>query len=541
MSRKVIALILMSTITCCLLSGCKSASLTVSDKNDETKSEKDADEEDAEKSEEKSEETSEKEEEEKETDEAQSTEGYDLYSALSGQEFELSSVNPYDSNYRTWIEFKEDGSFSGSFLKDYYVESEDGEEDGETDGSFTGQLGKCTQVDQYTWTADIEEITYEVPANAPSEYSNASGLEGFENGSTEMTFYLPGKDIEELPDDVNTWLFGNDFGALVGYDMDWVSDAPQDLPFYVISTDDGCFSGRNVSGKNELYIKNKAKLPGIINQELTINSDGTYTCIDADEDGNIKFINICFEYDGFDVDVEECIQKIYGDMDYEYINIYGNGGEYDNDEWIYKPDWKWLNGLKTKMAIWSAYDGDSYVSYQARFISPYIDDDRYVFAYVVEVHSASEVIDAETAYMALGSLTFSGREDEISCAGGTDGEPYTELLIYCLRGQGQSLLGDEVEFVFEDDTDKIEEYGLDPDDFYNDYQIGGYDSVYDEYEISSQCVIYVQYAPDGMHRFLTIEEFNSYVPEYDIEGGRLMNIVLDKDGKVILIKEPYTP
>ena len=141
----------------------------------------------------------------------------------------------------------------------------------------------------------------------------------------------------------------------------------------------------------------------------------------------------------------------------------------------------------------------------------------------------------------MGSLTFSGREDEISCAGGTDGEPYTELLIYCLRGQGQSLLGDEVEFVFEDDTDKIEEYGLVPDDFYNDYQIGGYDSVYDEYEISSQCVIYVQYAPDGMHRFLTIEEFNSYVPEYDIEGGRLMNIVLDKDGKVILIKEPYTP
>ena len=88
-------------------------------------------------------------------------------------------------------------------------------------------------------------------------------------------------------------------------------------------------------------------------------------------------------------------------------------------------------------------------------------------------------------------------------------------------------------------NEKIEKYGLDPNEFYDDYQIGGYDGVYDEYKLASQCSIYVQYAPDGLHRLLTLEEFNSYVPATDQDGGRLMRIVLDKDGKVILISEPY--
>ncbi|WP_026511526.1 hypothetical protein [Butyrivibrio sp. LC3010] len=474
-------------------------------------------------------------------DDAQSAEDFDLYSALAGEDFELSSVNTYDSNYRTWIKFKEDGSFSGSFIKDYYVESADGQADGQADGSFTGKLGKCTQVDQYTWKADIEELTYDVSADVPKEYSSASGLEGYDNGSTEMTFHLPGKDVEALPGDVSSWLFGNDFGAYVGYDMDWVLDTPLDLPFYVVSTKDGCFSGRNVSGKNELCIINKAKLPGFINQELTINPDGTYTCIDADENGNIKFTNTCFEYNGFDVDVEECIKKIYGNIDYEYISIYGNGGENDEDEWIYKPDWKWLNGMKSKYAFWSVGENDNYVFYQGRFVSPYIDDGRYVFAYILEYHGAGKAVDAETASMALGSLSFSGRKDELSCAGVTAGQPYTELLIECIKGQGRSILGDEVEFVHEGETEKIEKYGLDPNAFYDDYQIGGYDGKFEEFELANQCPIYTQYAPDGLHRLLTLEEFNSYVPANDQDGSRLMNIVLDKDGKVILISEPYTP
>jgi hypothetical protein len=474
------------------------------------------------------------------TDEPQSTESLDLYSALAGQDFELSSVQPYESNYRTWIKFKEDGSFSGSFIKDYYVESADGQADGEADGSFTGKLGNCTQVDQYTWKADLKDLVYDVSADVPKEYSKASGLEGLDAGG-EITIFLPGKDVEELPGDVSSWLFGNDFGAYVGYDMNWVFDTPDDLPFYVVSTKDGCFSGRNVSGKNELYIKNRAKLPGFINQEFTINPDGTYTCIDVDESRNIRFTNTCFEYDKLDVDVEDCIKKIYGNMDYDYITICGDGGEYDDDEWIYKPDWKWLNGMKTKYAYWSVGNSDNYVFYEARFVSPYIDDDRYVFAYILEYHGAGKAVDAETASMALGSLSFSGRKDELSCAGVTEGQPYTELLIECIKGQGRSILGDEVEFVHEGETEKIEKYGLDPDAFYDDYQIGGYDGKFEEFDLANQCPIYTQYAPDGLHRLLTLEEFNSYVPANAEDGGRLMNIILDNNGTVILIKEPYTP
>ncbi len=283
------------------------------------------------------------------------------------------------------------------------------------------------------------------------------------------------------------------------------------------------------------------KLPGFLNQELTFNPDGTYTCIDSDKDGKIRFINTCFEYDGLSVDVEECVKKVLGGLNSEYVSVYGKGGEEDSDDWIYKPDYKWINGLKSLYASWSEGSGDDYVIYQGRFISPYIDDNRYVFAYILEYRGAGKAVDAEAAYMALGSLSFSGRKEDVSCAGGTDGAPYKELLIYCKKGQGRSILGDEVEFVSEDDTDKIEKYGLDPDDFYDDYQIGGFDGNYEEYKLASECPIYVQYAPDGLHRLISLEELNSYLPAGEESEGCLLNIVLDKDGKVILIKEPYTP
>lgn len=474
-------------------------------------------------------------------EEPQSEETPDLYGALAGEEFELSSVQPYESRNRTWIKFKEDGSFTGSFNKDYDAGSADGQVSAGADGAFKGRLGKCSRVDQYTWKAVVEELTYDVSGDVPEEYSKAGGLESYDTETGEITIHLPGKSVADLPADTGEWLFGNDFGAYVGYDMDWVFDGPADLPFYVISTKDGCFSGRNVSGKNELCIVNRAKLPGLVNKELTINPDGTYTCVDGDEDGNIRFINTCFENDGSDVNVEECIKKIFGNVDSEYISIYGNGGENDSDEWTYKPDWKWLNGLQSKYASWSTLENDKYTFYQARLISPYFDDNRYVFAYIMEYRDSGKTVDMETASMALGSLSFSGRKDDLSCAGGTDGQPYKELLIECIKGQGQSVLGDEVEFVHEGETEKIEKYGLDPDEFYNDYQIGGYDGKFEEFELAGECPIYVQYAPDGLHRFLSLEDFNSYVPANAGDGGILMNIVMDKDGKVILMKEPYTP
>ena len=465
---------------------------------------------------------------------------FDLYKALVGWEFELAPTINNESGNRTYIDFEEGGKFSGSFIRedDSSADSEDYPSGG--DGLFTGKLGDCEMVDEYTWKATIEEIDYDVASGTAEEYSTAKGLEGYDKGALDITFHLPGKNVDDLPSDVVSEIFGNDFGAFVGTDMDWVFDTPQDLPFYCMSTSDGCFAGINKSAKNALYIINREKFPGVVNQEMKINSDGTYYCVDSDEKGKVKIINTCFEYDGFSVDVKKCIKEIYGDLDTEYITVYGDGGENDTDDWIYKPEYHWINGELTKYATWSVGD-DDYVYYGGRFTITYINNNRYAFAYIIENHGSSEVMDGEVAAFALGSLSFSGRKEDISCAGGTEGAPYKRELISCKPGTGRTIKGDYVEFVTEEDTEKIEKYGLDPNDFANDYQIGGYDNNYEDFEVAEDCPIYVQYASDGMHRYLTLEEFNKYLTRYEFEDGILMNIVLDKDGTVVLIKEPYTP
>lgn len=55
---------------------------------------------------------------------------------------------------------------------------------------------------------------------------------------------------------------------------------------------------------------------------------------------------------------------------------------------------------------------------------------------------------------------------------------------------------------------------------------------------------YTEFAEDGdkIHsRRISFEDFNSYLTRYEFEDGILMNILLDKNGEVVLIKEPYTP
>ncbi|WP_029321795.1 hypothetical protein [Butyrivibrio sp. AE3004] len=463
-----------------------------------------------------------------------------LYEDTNGWFFELVPSGANESNWRTYVTFSGDGSFSGSFIKDFYTTSDNGEDKSSLDANFTGRLGECRQIDNYTWKANIAELTYDVSEDIPEEYSKAGGFEGYENGNSEMTFYLPGKAVEALPRDVAADLFGNDFGVYVGTEMDWVFDTPEDIPFYCMTTSDGCFMGRNENAINSLYVKNLAKFPGIVNLELQYNSDGTYYCVDGDADGSMKFINTCFKYDEMNLDVKECIKHIYDDFDDENLTVYGDGGENDKDDWIYKPDYKWLNGMQSKYASWSVENAGNYVFYHARFVCPYINDSRYVFAYITEYHKAIDAVDAETIGFALGSLSFSGRKEDVSCAGETEGEPYEEMLIYCKSGSDRTIKGDEVEFVREEDTEKIEKYGLDPNEFDNDYQIGGYDGEFEEFKLASDCPVYVQYAPDGLHRYISYEELCEHLSRFEPEG-LLMNIILDKDGNVVLIKEPYTP
>lgn len=465
-------------------------------------------------------------------------EKFDLFNELSGWQFELASAGNYESNWRTWITINKDGTFSGSFLKDYYVKTADGEVRTDADGEFTGKLGECRQKDEYTYEADVEELEYTLSAEVPKEYSEASGLESYDDGGITMTFYLPGKSAEELPVDVSSSLFGNDFGAYVGTDLVWVEDQPDDLPFYTLVTDDAVFSGTNISAANDLYIVNRTRLMEIVNMDCWYGDDGTYYCMDGDENGNVRFVNTCIKYEGFNFDVAKCIEEIYGDKDIEYLSVYEEGVE---DDWIYKPGLKWLNGMQSKYAMWSLEKNGKNISYQGRFISPYIDDHRFVFAYIVELSGGSEAVDGETASFALESLSFSGRKEDISCGGGTIGEPYKKILVLAKSGQGNFILGDEVEFVSEDQTDKIKKYNLDPDDFYDDYQIGGIDGIYEEFTVSEDCPIYVQYAPDGMHRLISLKDFSDYIKPFESDNGILMDLVLDRSGNVILIKEPYTP
>lgn len=109
----------------------------------------------------------------------------------------------------TTLTIGEDGSFQG-----LYTDSDNDTGDGYPNGTmyyckFSGQLGALTKVDNLTYTAALETISYENPVGEEAckdgvryIYSEAYGLDQADT----LTFYLPGTKRENLSEDCLSWV-----------------------------------------------------------------------------------------------------------------------------------------------------------------------------------------------------------------------------------------------------------------------------------------------------------------------------------------------
>ena len=170
------------------------------------------------------------------------------------------------------------------------------------------------------------------------------------------------------------------------------------------------------------------------------------------------------------------------------------------------------------------------------------DKEHFVYAYIISYSTESEsTLLGELPSFYLGSVELTGRIDEIPSAGEHKGLDNKILTDTAYSTDPDNLKAEEVFWVTENDTDLIEKYHLDPNEFFDDYQIAGADGKYQDFPVDKDCIFYVQYPEDGFHKLLTREEFNNYVKRGGEDSSILMNLIRDKNGKVVVAWEPYTP
>lgn len=137
-----------------------------------------------------------------------------LFSVLSNREFIFSSGA---GAWSTGLTLQADGTFSGSFHDSNMGEVGEGYSKGTIYSSdFTGKFINVTKVDDYTYKATLENLSYanevgseEIKDDIKYIYSDAYGL----NESTNCEFYLPGKPVSELSDDYLSWTQGATTGS----------------------------------------------------------------------------------------------------------------------------------------------------------------------------------------------------------------------------------------------------------------------------------------------------------------------------------------
>lgn len=135
------------------------------------------------------------------------------FADLAGYEFDFSSGV---GGWGTFLRVEADGSFSGAYQDaDMGVSDPDKYPEGTMDwSSFDGKFTDLVKIDDRTYSLKIKEISYE---NEPGTeeikdgwrycYETAYGLDDAE----ELRLYLPGTPLNELSDEVRSWLDGSSY------------------------------------------------------------------------------------------------------------------------------------------------------------------------------------------------------------------------------------------------------------------------------------------------------------------------------------------
>ncbi|MCR4585772.1 MAG: hypothetical protein K5686_08625 [Lachnospiraceae bacterium] len=469
-----------------------------------------------------------------------------LYKTLSEWDFLFSSGA---GGWGTDLHFNADGSYSGM-----YHDSDMGDIGAKYPNgtvyvcNFSGKLQGCKKISEYEYELNLGKLTYE----------NESGTEEIEDGvryiyseaygvaeTRTLRCYLPGMPVDELPDGYLTWVANMYFAGYYGADWEYGEDYPEELYFCGLYNEaqDAGFTSSCGCEENRLFIKNRAKLPGLKNKKLDINADGTYYCEDADDGYMVRVTNMCFkEEQGLsiyrDEDREdlvfECLEKT--GTGHEPEGIYFKTGEYNNYEDIYNR----INGKEAFMAVWSEGSNEDYEWCMIKVyqnVNYTTESTVYTYAYLIEMDPDSEFYGAEQLGLLTTGLSLAGTSDGLSTA--SSDVPAREITGY-VKGDGNGgLLIDEVLWIGWGDEDLIKQYNLTDDDMTNDYYIAEAGDGYERYKVSDDCSIFMQFPEEGSQRLW-------YTPaEYDrrvsTSSEALLRIMLDDEDRVIFAYEPYRP
>ena len=471
----------------------------------------------------------------------------DLLSELSDWSFYFSSGA---GGWGTSLYFEPDGSFHGDYHDSEMGSTGPGYDFGTVYTCvFNGKIDTCEEISGGIYRLHIDSLEYDAEDVETIEddirYITSTPY-GLEN-TDELIVYMPGVPLDELADSYMDWIGHLHFSQYVGPDFDWYEDYPEELPFVGIynPADEGYgFYGFPDCDENKMCIKNMAKLPGLHNQELTIQEDGTYYCEDMDDYGYIVVKSVCIPlddtypsaYDDMEALIDKCIRAIPGESAPK--SLYAPDDEYMDYSLRY------INGEPVRYAFWNegSNEDERWCGGGFHFEYSYDEDGNtsngYALIYMYSVDPDGEIVSNEFMNQYLHSLAYSGSFTGLSSESSETGERW--IMAEVSGGDGNSgILADEVEWISGDDLEKLEEYGIDPMDVSNDYAIGGADGDFESYELSPDCPIYFRFPDNIFERYQSYDQFCETME--DSGDSRLFCLLLDSNDKVVAMYEPYTP
>ena len=485
-------------------------------------------------------------------EEKEASKEVDLFEEMSHWNFTFCSGA---GGWETNMNVQPDGTFKGTYYDSDMGDTGDGYPDGTLyECNFLGKFSAPRKVDDYTYMLEIDDIKYEnepgkeeIKNNLHMIYSEPYGIEEVVAKSADLFVYLPGRPTKDISDEFWSWVGYLRYGTYLGKDFEYVDDVPEDLTFCgLYNTEGKAFYSYNASEKNSVFLSNRAKLPGLESVREDMNEDGTYLYEDMDANGMVHVYNGFFGtgklnlYEDSEKLVRACLDKMgitdvsdINFMDMEYSEMY-----YDRIS---------VNGQKSFYATFTSGSNEDTRDCIGRFImseESYEKENR-AYAYVITSPSDLNMNDSpysgELLNFYLGSLSFTGRPENISSAGGKRDLKERIFAEVTTSTDPGSLKAEQVYWVTQDDTDLIKKYDLDPDEFYDDYQIAGFDGRYSDYKLDKDCIFYVQYPEDKFHKLVSAKDYGEYIKKNAGDGSRLMNFVLDDKGNVVIVYEPYTP
>ncbi len=479
-------------------------------------------------------------------------EGEDLYAMMADWGFEFCSGA---GGWSTNLSVNPDGSFEGDYHDTDYGDIGTGYPNGTVYlCSFYGKFGNYEKITDHVYEVMVDELTYDTePDTEDIEegqrfiYTDAYGI----SGTDILTVYLPGTEMEDLPEEYLEWITMTHFYTYLS-DGGYERDLPMDLPFCGIynEAEDCAFYSYSGTDRNMVYLKNRATFPGIRNEECTLNSDGTYLVRDMDPYGMVTVTNLCYPSEGYystykEEDMEtlakEGISHVMGKEDFRDLYTFGYG---DEDMFYLRP-LRSVNGEDTLYVMWTSGGNEDTRDFRARMFQK----DGYTYVYAIGISQYGDEY-REAVNRFLSSLSISGVPDDLTC----ESEHTGIRRIFAFvnndfdtgRDTSYSLSYDEGEIIGCDETDKLRENGFDPEEVYEDFVIVGDDGDYVRCDIAEDCMFYFEniYDLSAEPLYLTTDElWQTFVWEghdwaYD-DGKRLMYLFLDDRGQVVFAYEPY--